>query len=271
MSADTVVWHYTSLEAVIAILREKKLRFTRLDVFHDSDPFEGSVPKQQIDDQTPIFCGAQATEMMLAGVASHFPGMDVPRTQYRDPWGQMTKRRQAGIRSTHAICWRWGDESEAMWKLYCKDGRPGQGLALRATLGKLETSVSNYDLYISPVQYRFLHEGAAFDNEIDPFLHKRKGFEYEQEVRLLNHDETHYLALAQYLIDDASKAQPAELPEYRFFDWSLVETIDAIAVSPYADEIYELKVRDEITKIEPEIMSRIELSVLSERRYAINL
>src|SRR5712664_2569760 len=126
MAPSTQVWHYTSLEAVIAILRDRQMRLRRLDAF--GDPFEGSVPKQDIDNQIPIFGGAQATEMMMTSVAAHYPDMKVPRARYRDRWGEMTQRRRAKTRSAHAMCWRWGDESEAMWKLYCKDGKEGQGL-----------------------------------------------------------------------------------------------------------------------------------------------
>lgn len=60
MPQGTKVWHYTSLEAVIAMLRDRQMRLTRIDKF--CDPFEGSVPKKTIDDQVVIFGGAQARE-----------------------------------------------------------------------------------------------------------------------------------------------------------------------------------------------------------------
>src|SRR5262249_25460925 len=46
---ETLVWRYLSLDAVVRTVRCRKLRFTRVDRF--PDPFEGSVPKQTIDDQ----------------------------------------------------------------------------------------------------------------------------------------------------------------------------------------------------------------------------
>ena len=69
MDLNTPVFRYTSLEAVVSIMRDRQLRLTRLDAFRDS--FKGSVPKQQIDDQVPIFSGAQNAEMILA---QHYPG-----------------------------------------------------------------------------------------------------------------------------------------------------------------------------------------------------
>jgi hypothetical protein len=49
MSGDTVVWRYLTLSAVIATIKKRQLRLTRLDRFKDR--FEGSVPKKQIDGQ----------------------------------------------------------------------------------------------------------------------------------------------------------------------------------------------------------------------------
>ena len=96
MDLNAPVFRYTSLDAVIAMLRDRKLRLTRLDAFRD--PFEGSVPKRQIDDQIPIFGGAYATEMMMTSAAPHYPDMNVPRARYRDRWQEMTDRRKAMTR-----------------------------------------------------------------------------------------------------------------------------------------------------------------------------
>jgi hypothetical protein len=272
MDPNTRVWRYTSLDAVIAMLRDRQLRLTRLDAFRD--PFEGSVPKQQIDDQIPIFSGAQAAEMMMTSVAAHYPGMEVPRPRYRDRWQEMTDRRKAMTRSAHASCWSSGHESEALWRLYCNDsdgdrsGRDkGVGLALHSHLAKLEASVADLDVYVSPVKYRFYHVGPAFDDELDPFMHKRQGFECEREVRVLKFDEAHYRELSSSLVGNAEAPSPDELPTCRFLDWSLTGAIDGITVSPYASEDYESKARDAIAAVDPVL---VELSVLSERRYAAN-
>jgi hypothetical protein len=157
-----------------------------------------------------------------------------------------------------------------MWRLYCRnDGPEGQGVSLRSTLRKVETSVACHDLFVSPIRYRFYHEGDAFDDELDPFMHKRKGFAYEGEVRLLKYDESHYIELATALTSaDPLRATPPELPEHIFLEWSLPEVIEKITISPYADESYEKKVREAIASIDPSIVDRLELSELSERRYA---
>ncbi len=101
---------YTTLNALVDMLRNRRLRLTRLDTFQD--PFEGSVPKRQIDDQVPIFSSRNAAQMM--SVAAHYPSMRMPPRRSLDPWTEMTLRRRAKTRSAHASCWTAGHESEAM-------------------------------------------------------------------------------------------------------------------------------------------------------------
>src|SRR5258706_6729205 len=121
MPDDTVVRHYTTLDAVVSILKARRLRITRVDKF--GDIFEGSVPKKQMDDQDLLLSSAEARRMMMNSVAAHYPGMPISEPMYRDPWDVMTQRRRAMTRSAYASCWSWGDESEAMWRLYCSKDR----------------------------------------------------------------------------------------------------------------------------------------------------
>lgn len=264
LSPDTQVWHYTTLDAVIAIWRDQQMRLTRIDNF--TDPFEGSVTKQDIDNQVPLFSGHNMLTMSMQQSIARSAGA---KSTYRDLWGEMTKRRRAKTRSAHAIGWRWGDDSEAMWRLYCSGGdnekQLGQGLALRSSLEKLEKSVEHEDVYLSPLNYRFYHEGDAFDDELDAFMHKRMGFIHEQEVRVLMFDIKHYHLLCAAIVDD-SETLPADLPKYRFIDWSPTACVDAIVISPYASKEYESEARSAIVNLDPKFP--VELSVLSERRYA---
>ena len=57
MDLDAELRRYVPLVALEQMLRDRQLRLTRVDQF--LDPFEGSVPKQQIDDQMPIFSSAK--------------------------------------------------------------------------------------------------------------------------------------------------------------------------------------------------------------------
>ena len=275
---DPHVWHYTSVEAVVAMLTSKQIRLTRIDAFND--PFEGSVPKQEIDNQIPAFSGAQSAEMMMQVIAPQHPAMPTVPMRYRDRYGEMTQRRRAKVRSAHAICWRHGNESEPMWRLYCKNAcgqcgqtltsNGGQGLALRTRLSRLEQSVAHLDLVVGPITYRPYHEGDAFNDELDAFMHKRHGFEHEQELRLLHYNEAHFQARSRAVHSGQAEAAPTELAKYVYLDWSLREATEAIVVSPYADAAFEDKARALIGDLDPLTAERIELSVLSERRHGVN-
>ena len=274
MDRATELRRYTSLNALEHMLRDSQLRLTRVDVFKDQ--FEGSVPKQQIDDQLPAFSSVNAMLMMGESVAAQIPGAPgMPPLPINDPWTRMTIRRRVATRSAHASCWNWGEESEAMWRLYCKDdGELGQGVALRSTFGKLDASIAHHDLIIGRVVYRLYHEGPAFNDDLDPFMHKRMGFECEREARVLSFDQHHYSTLALALTGLYGFAPvpdpPAELPEYIYIDWRPLDVADAIVISPYATEVYEQRVKAAVAAIDPSAVARLELSVLSERRYGAN-
>jgi hypothetical protein len=255
IAADKPVWRYLDLDAVIATVQKRKLRFTRVDTF--DDPFEGSAPKQTIDDQVVLFGGAYH---MLTSVAAHYPSGAMSLPEREDPWERMTRLRRAKTRSTHACCWAAGHESEALWRLYCTS--PCEGVALRTTLAQLEESVAPHDLYVSPIKYRYYHEGPGFDDELDPFMHKRQGFSAENEVRLLKVNNAHLGALMN------EPPTTDELPEHLFLDWPAADIIKEIVLSPYAEESFERRARAAIEAVDASLRDRVILSVLNPRRYA---
>lgn len=260
MSDDTPVWRYLSLDAAITTIQSRRLRLTRVDTFRD--PFEGSVPKTQIDSQIPIFSGAASARAMMMSVAAHYPGMQRPPEPDEDPWTRTTRFRRARTRSAHASCWSAGDESEALWRLYCaEDGPQGVGVALRTTLARLEASVAIHDLYVSPIRYRRYHEGDGFTDEMDSLLHKRHGFAAERELRLLKFDETQYRALLP------KEATVPELPEHVYLEWVLSDVIDEIVISPYANVAYEQRLRNSVSTADAGLAVRVQLSELHDRRY----
>jgi hypothetical protein len=268
---NTKVRRHFSADAFLATIKLQQLRLTRIDTFDDQ--FEGSIPKQQEDDQLLTFSSHQTSMQMMDQVGHHF---DMPSSvKDEDPWVRMTRRRRARQRAAHASCWTMGAESEPIWRLYCDDGRKcsrsvtctlekvpfGVGVAIETTISKLESSVVHHDLFVSPMNYRLYHEGPAFTAEADPFMNKRLGFEAENELRLLKFDEGHYLA------DFESKGTIPELASHIYLDWPVRDTIERIIVSPYADLAYEEHLKREIDAIEPKLLGCVELSVLHERRH----
>ena len=66
MDPAAELWHYTSLDAIRAIWKDQKLRLRRIDTYWKDDPFEGSVPNKQIEDQVPIFSSRNTVRMMVS-------------------------------------------------------------------------------------------------------------------------------------------------------------------------------------------------------------
>ena len=199
---------------------------------------------------------------MLNSVSPYYPGMARTPPPDEDPWIRMTRLRRARTRSAHASCWSAGDESEALWRLYCADdGCQGVGVALRTTLARLEASVAAHDLYVSPITYLPYHEAPAFTDEMDSLLHKRHGFAAERELRLLKFDKAHFSAFVP------KHGSVPELLEHIYLDWVLSDVIDEIIVSPYADVNYEDLVRQAIHATDPNLADRVVLSVLHQRRH----
>ena len=259
MPGDTPVWRYLTLSAVIATIKMRQLRLTRVDRFQD--PFEGSVPKKQIEDQIPLFIAVASGRTMMNSVAAHYPDMASSMPPDEDPWIRTTRLRRARTRSSHASCWSACDESEALWRLYCADdGCRGVGVALRTTLARLEASVAAHDFYVSPIRYLKYHEAPAFTDEMDSLLHKRHGFAAEHELRLLKFDEAHFSALVP------KNASVSELSEHIYVDWVLSDVIDEIIISPYAEVNYEDLVRDALNAKDPNLADRVVLSALHERQ-----
>jgi len=159
MDPSTPVTRYLSLRALVATIREQRLRMTRVDTF--SDRHEGSVPKKQVDDQIPIISGDATARNLVDWEAGTDPLIG------EDGVAHVTRLRKAKTQSAHACCWAAGDELDALWQLYCTgDGAKGVGVVFRTTLSQLEASVDRHDVYVSPVTYRHYHEGDAFADEL---------------------------------------------------------------------------------------------------------
>jgi hypothetical protein len=57
-------------------------------------------------------------------------------------------------------------------------------------------------------------------------------------------------------------------PMFQALDWCAAAVIEKISISSYADEFYEKSVRDAVASIALSIAGRLELSAMSERRFA---
>lgn len=124
-------------------------------------------------------------------------------------------------------CWHLNDyESAAMWDLYLKSN---EGIAIQTTVGGLIEGFSSTDekIYIGKVNYiDYEKDWIPEDNTFHLYTHKRKSFEYEQEVRALYQAD---LPLSEGKIDYTSE------PPFDFgkqIRCNISDLIENIYVSP---------------------------------------
>jgi hypothetical protein len=159
------VWKYMDFTKFVSMLDSSKLYFTRADKLND--PFEGSFPKINVAarQQVPEAIPPESREAYIKAMTN----MEWSNKQ----WPRF-----------HAInCWHMNEhESAAMWKLYLKSD---EGIAIQSTFMKLrESFIGDEEVYLGVVKYiDYESEWVDSKNMFIPFVHKRKSFEHEREVR----------------------------------------------------------------------------------------
>jgi hypothetical protein len=164
------IWRYMDFTKFVSLVDKQELFFARADKL--GDPFEGSYPKGNVQQRASM----------------HKKWLDTLPIQFRNLFEQRPKalsefyknlRRFIFINSWH----KNEHESDAMWKLYLKSD---EGIAIQSTFSRLRDCFSNEtpDIYIGEVRYvDYSREVISEGNFFYPFLHKRKNFEHEKELR----------------------------------------------------------------------------------------
>ena len=253
IDASVSVWRYSQLWKLLFALQTQRLYLALLDELRTKcDPYEALVPASTHDDQVPIIAGNSAMQQF-----SDTGDPSAPRGAWNvrkeDGWTRVARLRRGLLRCTHVSCWRWGEESEAMWRLYC----PGDdGVAVRTTFAKLRDSVNDPHTCVSEVKYFDYNSGRFLrhEHDWDPAFHKREAFKHEQEVRVLRHDVADWRRAS----DDETFRLPAgyELP------WDPVAVIDEIIVNPQSAGAYCDTVRCAVADVAPALADKVKRSAL---------
>lgn len=152
------IWRYMDFTKFVSLLDKRSLWFTRADKF--KDPFEGSYPKKNV-------------------LRRELLPMEIPIEKI--PKINLKFRQYVAIN-----CWHINEhESAAMWSLYLKSN---EGIAVQSTYKRLRDSFSSSqeEVLIGKVKYiDYETEWFKDDNYHDPFLHKRKSYEHERELRAI--------------------------------------------------------------------------------------
>lgn len=160
-SEDAKVWRYIDFVKYVNMLDKSSLYFVRADKL--DDPFEGSFTKANIKLRPQAYANTPITPEVITKITSFV-------------------RQSKAFTAINS--WHLNDsESAAMWNLYAKNN---QGIAIQSTFKRLKESLidGNYTIFVGEVTYvdwdnYYIPESNLFF----PFVHKRKSFEYEQELR----------------------------------------------------------------------------------------
>lgn len=235
LASDTQIWRYVDLAKFLDLLTRRNLYFARLDKLED--PFEGAIPRQFLIDRLPL--------------PEHITGPEREARQSKN----VRLLREMLRKSVYVNCWVSGEhESEAMWRLYSREG-----IAIRSTVGRLERSIGVTEQSptgVYAVQYHGTNDDTFISNLSDNVsmaaLSKRKSFEHEQEIRAIwfNFPPKRTVEDTSYW-DIDSPEQPKGL--YAPVDVRLL--IERIYISPGRPDWFRELVTD--------LMKRIDLSNVS--------
>ncbi|KSV17278.1 hypothetical protein DA01_07360 [Dehalococcoides mccartyi] len=150
-----------------SMLATSSLWFARADQFKDA--FEGSSPKINI-------AARQLPSYLSTKDASIFHNLMENTTLAKQHW----------VRYIAINCWQMNvAESTAMWDLYLPPTK--DGLAVQSTFKNFKDSLRTEEsVYIGKVIYiDYEHQVIEHESTLAPFLHKRKAFEHERELRAI--------------------------------------------------------------------------------------
>lgn len=209
---NAVLWRYQDLPRYIDLLLKKQLFFCKADRFED--PFEGQYTVGAKEDLVK----AQVEEL----ADDHADEQDVEKAKQQIE--KITEERIAKRTYVTINSWHWNDiENYAMWKIYAKGT---YGLAIQTTYERLKQcfGVTGQPVFIGKVDYDDC-EISLLNDSLEPFLHKRKIYAYENEVRCC------------YVIPEENNAFNWEAQDTNngvFIDVDLDMLIERIYISPYS-------------------------------------
>lgn len=167
------IWRYMDFTKFVSLLDRRALWFTRADILAERfDKFEGLYPNAYV--------------MLLQKFAKD----EIEKERLMTLFKSLKENRQMIIVNS----WNtFEHESAAMWNLYLKSD---EGIAVQSTFKQFTKCFDKYednDVYIGTIKYiDYDKDRIPLQNMFYPFMHKRKSFEYENELRaviLKIHDE----------------------------------------------------------------------------------
>lgn len=205
------IWRYMSFTKLVSMLDRRALFFARGDLLTASDRFEGSTTK----------VNALVWPEVLRQLGTN-----------EDSVRQLVETRayfaKALVGQTFLTCWTAvARESVSMWRMYVGDT---DGVAIKSSYARLTGSLRygsqrRQAVHVGLVRYiDYEAEAIPENNILWPWVHKRREFESEHELRAV--------LLASRWTED-NRIDPRPWPESgRFIKSDLDMLVDEIRVSP---------------------------------------
>jgi hypothetical protein len=149
----------------VSLIDSQRLFFSRADLL--GDPFEGSLPRMN------FMARQQLIERFL----------HEDKKLYANSYAGMSRLYREWLKISAINCWHMNEhESAAMWKLYLKSN---EGIAVQSTYQSLRESIIDEErVFLGVVKYiDYERETIDAQNVFSAYVHKRKSFEHEREVR----------------------------------------------------------------------------------------
>lgn len=158
------LWRYMDFSKFVHLISSSQLYLNRIDKFED--PFEGRYSSLN-------------AKLRPALYSSDAP-QDFDVQKLNDALESLALR---GRQWTYVNCWHANEhESAAMWNLYAKTN---EAIAIETTYDCL-ARVLPEDSFLGCVDYLDYEKDFMPErNALHPFIHKRKSFEHEKEVRVI--------------------------------------------------------------------------------------
>ena len=217
---------------LVSLLDKKALFFSRIDRL--SDNFEGSYTRADIEDRNKPL--NEETEKVIKSI---WPSYDREREIELHSQINKDERKIFFINSWHIN----DHESAAMWKLYLTSD---DGVAIQSTFnGFCKSVIEEYrTIWIGKVKYiDYERDTIPKDNSLKVFLHKRKSFEYEKELRAIAQPLDPELNYPHHINEAIERILQMQGPSARgiYINVNLDSLIEKIYVSPKSEEwFYDL-------------------------------
>jgi hypothetical protein len=164
---DAMIWRYVDFAKLVSLLDTSSLWFARSDTL--GDEFEGSYSRRNLEMRPTTYKDIPAESLAL-----------------------FSAHTEAMRRHTYLNCWNLAEyKSAALWRLYVP---PLGGVAIRSSFRRLTECFQPSDgddvpglantAFVGRVRYSdYERDRLPEGNVLWPFVHKRRSFEFENEVR----------------------------------------------------------------------------------------